>query len=110
MEAPFNHVHDQGTGADHHTREAAHIHLRHHSVESHGPALQQLDPADDERLVTWFQTIEQGRQTLYVAPEISQFRVANTINEFERPTPSVRNHDPPFDPAVPSRAPPIASV
>jgi hypothetical protein len=110
MEAPFNHVHDQGDDEDHHATEAAHVHLRRPAVESHGPAIQQLDPADDERLVTWFQTIEQSAFTLYLAPQASKSWQPAPRREFARPVPIVCSHDPPLNPALPSRAPPTASV
>src|SRR5207302_9925839 len=104
------HVHDQGTGEDHHAVEAAHVHLRQHPALPHGSAIQQLDPADDERLVTWFQTIEQSAFTLYLAPQASKSWQPAPRTEFVRPAPIVCSHDPPLNPALPSRAPPLASV
>src|SRR4051794_16688289 len=74
VEAPFYHVHDHRAGEDHHATEAAHVHSLRPHVESTGPAIQEFDPADDERLVTWFQTIEQNAFVLYIAPQAAQFR------------------------------------
>ena len=110
MESPFYHVHEQRSGGDHHAEEAAHVHVRHSLGESSGPAVQSTDPSDDERVITWFQSTEQSAFLFYVAPEIARRPEPVVRIGVVRPAPSFCNHDPPFNPALPSRAPPVASV
>jgi hypothetical protein len=106
-EAPFAHVHEHPSGADHHATEQAHVHTRLRPAETDGAAIDQIDPADDERLVNWFQTTEQSRVVLCVAPQRAEMPAPVADPEFVRSAPSVSNHDPPLDPNLQSRAPPV---
>jgi hypothetical protein len=106
-QAPFAHVHEQPSGADHHATEQAHVHTRLHAAQTDGPAIDQIDPADDERLVNWFQTTDRSSIVLCIVPQRTEMPEPVADPEFARTAPSVSSHDPPFDPNLPSRAPPV---
>jgi hypothetical protein len=107
IEAPFAHVHEQAGGDDHHAAEQAHAHLSQAARRAAGPAFDQSDPADDERLVNWFQTVQQSSFLLYFAPEPSGVVEPRANGEFVRAAPSICGHDPPLTGTLSSRAPPI---
>jgi hypothetical protein len=107
VEAPFLHVHDVGGDEDHHAFEQVHVHTPVARSQVEGPSVQNLDPADDERTINWFQAVQHATLSLYLAPETVQ--TADTLQEWEclLPAPAVRNHDPPSYSSRPTRAPPI---
>ena len=107
IEAPFAHVHDQASGEDHHRSELAHVHAHHVTTESSGPAIDRIDPADDERLVNCFQLVRHSGISLYSAPQETEVIEPAPVREFVRATPLVSNHDPPPISNLPARAPPI---
>ena len=107
VEAPFLHVHEAGGNEDHHAFEQVHVHTPVSSSPVKGPAVQNLDPADDERTVNWFQAVPYAGLYLSLAPEAVP--IAKPLEECGGvgPPPPVRNHDPPLHSSRPSRAPPI---
>jgi hypothetical protein len=72
VEAPFLHVHEAGGDEDHHAFEQVHVHTPVASSPVEGPAIRNLDPAEDERAVNWFQAVQHAELFLYLAPEAVQ--------------------------------------
>jgi len=107
LEAPFIHVHDQVSGDAHHATEQAHVHARLRSANTQGLAIEQLDPADDERPVNWFQTVQYGACTLFVAPRHERLAEPADRRQFLTPAPVACGHSPPFRRSIPPRAPPV---
>lgn len=110
LEAPFVHVHECGDDEDHHASEQVHVHASITASPVDGPAFQQLDPADGERAVNWFQAVQHAELFLYVTPEQVSLPEPAEQGEFLQPPPPVRSHDPPSHSQGPSRAPPSIPV
>jgi len=106
IEAPFVHFHQQAAAENHHAGQQAHAHTPHLATPA-GASFHRIDPADDVRLVTWFQPIQQSVFILFFAPEQTGV-VAPVVNrEFLRAEPSICSHGPPLLANIPARAPPI---
>jgi hypothetical protein len=72
VEAPFLHVHEAGRDEDHPAFEQVHVHTPLASSPVDGPIVQQLDPAEYDRTVNWFQTVQNADLFVYLAPEAVQ--------------------------------------
>jgi len=107
LEAPFVHVHEQASGDAHHATEQAHVHARLRSANAQGLAIEQLDPADDEHPVNWFQTVRCGSFALFVEPQNERLTRPANRREFLLPAPVACGHSPPFFRSIPPRAPPV---
>ena len=107
VEAPFAHIHEQAFGEDHHATEQVHAHARHLAANTPGPAFDQIDPADDERAVNWFQTVQQTGFILFITPQQTELIEPPAAREFVRAAPSTSSHDPPRTSHLPARAPPV---
>src|SRR4051812_10521223 len=106
-EAPFAHVHERGLGDDHHSTEQSHAHVRGVLAHTTGPSFAAVDPADDERLVNWFQTVQQNAFVLYVAPRAAAVMEPAVAKKCIRAPPDICSHDPPVYGHLPARAPPV---
>ena len=107
LEAPFVHVHEQPGGDAHHATEQAHVHARLPSANTQGLAIEELDPADDERPVNWYQTAQCGSCVLFIAPQNERLAAPIGHQEFLLPAPAACGHSPPFRRSLQSRAPPV---
>lgn len=107
VEAPFLHVHETVGNEDHHAFEQVHVHAPVALAPVNGPAVQNLDPADDERTVNWFQAVSHAEIFLCLAPAEVLIPEPLGLSECLAPPPPVRSHDPPSRSQRPSRAPPV---
>ena len=106
VEAPFAHVHEHASGDDHHATEQVHAHSLHIPNKGTLPAFDDTDPAVDERLLSWFQTVQRSGFVLFFAPRQTGLIAPLNAGEFVRAAPSICSHDPPLTSQLPARSPP----
>ena len=106
--APLWHVHQVGDGADHHAVEQRHLHLPRIATQTDDTVIGQIDPADDERLVSWFQIVPHGGFVFPAVPRAAGVIALLVARDFVRPAPFTRSHDPPLISCLPARSPPIS--
>jgi len=105
-EAPLAHVHGHGGDADHHAAAQAHFHLHSRAPMQPGLVFERPDPADDVRMVDWFQTVEQTHLDIDLAPALIGVPGSFEPREYLSAPPEICGHDPPVVSDRESRAPP----
>jgi hypothetical protein len=105
-QAPFLHVHEHDFGEEHHATEQAHVHERLSSIETDGPSIQEIDPADDERTVDWLQAVSTCVLSLYLTSERIEIPEPAANPGVIRPVPIARGNSPPCCAQLPGRSPP----
>jgi hypothetical protein len=105
-QAPFLHVHEHGFGEEHHSTEQAHVHGRIPSLETDGPTIQEIDPADDERAIDWLHAVSFSGVSLYLTSERIGVPEPGADPGVIQPVPIARGNSPPCCAQLPARAPP----
>lgn len=105
-QAPFLHIHEHDFGEEHHATQQAHIHERLSSIETDGPTIQEIDPADDERAVDWLHAVSFSGGFLYLTSDRISTPEPAADPGVIQPVPIARGNSPPCCAQLPGRSPP----